>query len=70
MITLENFKEKMIKKAKKKGGIWENFGQAELRRLTDKLVTNGYNQWGDDDDDIETGKRLDELDQWASHFNL
>jgi len=70
MITLKNFKEKMIEKAKKKGGIWENFGQKELFVLTCKLVKKGYNHYGQNNKDIEIRERLEELDQWASHFNL
>ncbi len=70
MITLKNFKEKMIEKAKKKGEIWENFGQRELFVLHCKLVKSGYDSCGHCDKDIETGEKLEELDQWASHFNL
>jgi len=70
MITLKNFKEKMIEKAKKKGGIWENFGQKELFSLHCKLVKGGYNSCGHCDKDTEIRNQLEELDQWASHFNL
>ena len=42
MLTLSNFKETMIKKAKKKGCLYENFGQKEIRDLKDKYKYNPY----------------------------
>ena len=45
----------MINKALKKGQIWENFGQKELRKLRDKHPNNN---------------EINKLDQWASHFDL
>ena len=42
MITLTNYKSKMIEKAKEQG-ISENFGQKEIQQLKDKY---GYNPFG------------------------
>lgn len=57
----------MIKKAIKKGGIWENFGQDELRKLKNKyLPASSLNAKNYD----EIKKMLDEYDNWASNFDL
>ena len=45
----------MINKALKKGQIWENFGQKELRKLRDKHPNNN---------------EINKLDQRASLFDL
>jgi hypothetical protein len=47
-MTLKSFKSDMIKKARAKGGLWENFGQSELRKLEDKYNYNPYaSKYGD-----------------------
>jgi len=59
----------MIKKAIKKNGIWENFGQKEIRQLKDKYHYNNYaNQWNPEEYKIKLA--IQELDDWASHFDL
>ena len=40
MLAILKEKKKLIRKAKKKG-IWENFGQNEARKLTDKYPGEG-----------------------------
>ena len=60
----------MIEKAEKKGGIWEDFGQIELKKLIDRLTESGFNPYGQNDKDIEIKEKLQELNQWAMHFNL
>jgi len=65
-MTIKNFKQKMTDKAKAKGCIWENFGQAELRKLEDRVINIS------DYTDEMNAKReqIAELDQWSSHFNF
>ena len=68
-MNLKNFKQTMIKKAIKKNGIWENFGQKEIRQLKDKYHYNNYaNQWKPEEYKIKLA--IQELDDWASHFDL
>ena len=67
-MTLENFKQIMTEKAIKKGGIWENFGQKELAVLKEKYDYNQYAPKNDKDEIIRL--KIDELDNWASHFDL
>lgn len=70
MLTLKNFKLKMIEKALKNGSIWENFGQKELQQLKDKYNYSPYwNQYSDAKTQ-KTGSTIEELDRWASHFDL
>jgi uncharacterized protein YutD len=65
-MTLNNFKQKMTEKARKKGYIWENFGQNELRKLKDKYI-----DISDYSNEMNTKReKIQELDDWASHFNL
>ena len=47
-------KEKLIRKAKKKG-IWETFGQREVRKLTDNYPGQGM--------------AILEFEEWAMDFN-
>jgi len=66
MITINNFKSEMFKKAKKRGGVWENFGQKELGKLRDKIIdisdySNEMNK---------KREQIKELDFWASNYNL
>jgi len=65
-MTIGNFKQKMTAKAKAKGGIWENFGQKELRKLKDKVINIS------DYTDEMNAKRnqIKELNNWASNFNI
>ena len=69
-LTLKNFKQVMIEKAKKKGGVWENFGQKELSDLKDKYHYNQYaNKWSDDKE-YKIAQEIDSLNQWAKRFDL
>ena len=70
MITLKNFKARMIEKAEKRGEMWEDFGQIELKKLIERLTESGFDPYGQNDKDIETKEKLQELNQWAMHFNL
>ena len=64
MITLINFKEKMILKAQK-NCICENFGQKELSELKDRI---NYQPFGNE---IEKGiaMLIDDLDKWCMGFD-
>ena len=65
-MNIKNFKQKMTEKAETKGYIWENFGQSELRKLKDKFINiSDYS-----DEMNEKREQIEELDKWASHFNL
>ena len=64
MLTIKNFKQKLIKKAKEQG-ITENFGQKELRKLKDNLKYNPYGS----PTEREIADQIDELDKWAMNFN-
>ena len=57
----------MINKATKRGGIWENFGQKELRQLKDKVKYNPYSHENKDKENVEA---IDELEHWCSYFDL
>lgn len=68
-ITLSNFKEEMIKKAKAKGGVWEDFGQKELRKLRDEVLSPNFDSKGYYDK-RNYEEHLKELSDWASNFDL
>ena len=69
MKTITNFKNKMIAKAKKRGGIWENFGQKELRQLEDKHNYNSI-KYSHEEKDKRTVQQLEELNKWCGSFDL
>lgn len=56
-------KQKLINKAKKKGGIWENFGQDEVRALEDKYFDERYNNNG-------VWSAIRNFDNWCMNFTL
>ena len=60
-LSVDNFESYMIRKAKAKGGIYENFGQRELRELEDRCP-DWYGE------DRETMKRIDMLRTWAENY--
>jgi len=71
-MTINNFKQKMIEKAKENGGIWEDFGRKELSELKDKY---NYNDLLKSDDcltkrEILVRNTIDELNEWAGTFDL
>ena len=55
-------RERLIAKAKKKG-LWENFGQKELRKLKDKHI-------GANCVTRETYKLFQDFDNWCMNFDL
>ncbi len=63
-MTIANFKTTMIAKAKKRGGIWENFGQVELNKLKDKHDYFGK-RYSHDEKDKFIIRKLDELNEWC-----
>ena len=63
---MNKIKNKLINKAKK-GGIYENFGQKEVRALKDKYSYNDM-IYGDNDARLHA-KLIDKLDDWAMSFN-
>jgi len=67
-MNIGNFKSKMIEKAKKRGGVWENFGQAELVTLKAKYHYNPYATRNAKEFDIK--KAIYELETWAMSFDL
>ena len=69
MITLNNFKQEMIKKAKAKGGIWENFGQKELSKLKDKYYYNDLVYKHNAKSRILV-RKVYELNEWAKNYSL
>jgi len=66
MMTIRNFKQKMVDKAIKAGGIWENFGQSELDKLKDRY------RYGDlvygTEPQRQTARDIDSLGEWAETF--
>ena len=69
-MTIKSFKREMIAKAKKRGGIWENFGQKELGKLKDKYNYNQYaNKWGNEKE-YKICLAIQALNDWACRFNL
>ena len=60
---IEKAKTKLIKKAQKKGYVWENFGQDEIRELRDKYYTHKYALTGVWDE-------LNEFETWAMNYNV
>jgi hypothetical protein len=64
-LTIDNFKEQMITKAKRKGGIWEDFGQKEINQLKDKYGYDPY-KW----EKRPIVEKIDGLDEWAMNFDL
>lgn len=60
-LTVDNFKAVMVAKAKRKGGVYENFGQRELRELED-ACTDWYGK------DRETMRRIAALHDWAETY--
>lgn len=72
MITLNNFKVKMIEKARARGGVWENFGDKELRGLKDKhdyrsLLINDHCLTSKE---IKTRNKIDNIRDWCYSFVL
>lgn len=61
---IKKFKAQLIARAKKKG-LYENFGQEEVRKLEDKYKCNtDYSDKG-----RENWKKLREFDEWCMNFD-
>ena len=58
MINPINFKRTMIEKAQK-NGIYENFGQKEIKELKEKYAF-----------DSQKEEIIKELEEWANNFDL
>lgn len=63
-ITIKNFKDRMMAKAVERGGIYENFGQDEIRELKDRY---GYNPYGTEKE-RKIANQIDYLDIWCATF--
>ena len=69
-MTIKTFQAQMITKAKRRGGIYENFGQAELSKIKDKYK---YNDLLKSDDcltakQIDTRTQIDALSDWCATY--
>ena len=69
-LTINNFKSVMIAKAKKRGCLWENFGDDEIRKLKDKYNYNLYANQYSDPKELKIQKSIDALSDWAMNFDL
>lgn len=61
---IEKAKTKLIKKAQKKGYVWENFGQDEVRKIREKYCyTPQY---------LHTGvfQEINAFEMWAMDYNV
>ncbi len=56
-------KFKLINKAKNKGGVWENFGDKEVRKLKDKYASHQYVN-------DEVFNEIHAFEKWAMCFTL
>lgn len=50
--------DRLLKKVRQKGGVWENFGQDEVRKLKDKY---DYSQ-------PEISGAIDKFDRWCKNY--
>lgn len=60
---IKNYKERLIRKAKTNGSVWEDFGQPEVRTLEGKYRDHQYTRdgvWND----------IREFDNWCQNFDL
>ena len=65
MIKTTIFQKKMVLKAKEKRGVYENFGQAEIKKLKDKY---GYIPYGSQAE-RKIVEAIDFLDNWCMRFD-
>ena len=56
-------KIKLINKAKNKGGVWENFGDKEVRKLKDKYASHQYTN-------DEVFNEIYDFEKWTMYFTL
>jgi len=64
-MNIKSFKKTMIAKAKRKGGVYENFGQREIAALKDKY---GYNPYPANDGERALKRDIDELNNWCMNY--
>ena len=64
-MNIKSFKKTMIAKAKRKGGVYENFGQREISALKDKY---GYNPYPTTGREIALKRDIDELNNWCMNY--
>ena len=64
MLSVRRFQKTMVLKAIKKGGLYENFGQKEIRELKDKY---GYDRY--DFRKRKIAEDIDFLDNWCMDFD-
>ena len=60
--AIKRYKERLIRKAKK-NGLWENFGQKEVRLLEDT-----YSEHKDKNDRV--WDKIREFDNWCMNYDL
>ena len=63
---IDGIKRRLVKKAKEKG-LYENFGQTEIRKLRDKYNYNDL-VYGTPKQ-RKYASKIDELNEWASNYN-
>lgn len=63
-ITIKNFQSVMMAKAEKRGGIYENFGQDEIKELKGRY---GYNPYGSEKE-RKIANQIDYLSNWCATF--
>lgn len=63
-LTLNNFKQIMITKARRRG-LYENFGEEEIRKLKDKY---SYDPYSNDPEVKSVVEKIDRLEQWRINF--
>lgn len=63
-MTINSFKRDMMAKAAKRGGVWEDFGQSELRKLKDRYAYNPYGT----PKERSTARQIDALNEWAKNY--
>ena len=60
--AIKNYKERLVRKAKLKG-IWENFGQEEVRLLKMTYIDHIYK-----DDGI--WDKIEKFNDWCKNYNI
>ena len=65
-LTLNNFKQVMIAKARRRG-LYENFGEKEIRKLKDKY---GYDPYSINPEVKAIVEKIDRLNQWRMNFEF
>lgn len=61
--AIEAAKKRLIQKAQK-NGLWENFGQTEVRHFEDTLGGDAYG----DEEERAIARAIDNFDKWAMDY--